>query len=142
MDGGGPYVFRLQGELCHEHGSLLPDPNSNKPPSYCQLYIVDPAQALLTRQQRNAQLSGATMSNLQDMMLQYNPFAPLYRNTAERLRMQAREPSVNAWLTYKPHTDPRRYNLPTGADISVVLPGDGDSGNSRDIVLQLKGGGC
>ena len=41
--GHGPPVFRIQGELTHLSGSLLPEPNVN--PCYSQLYIHDPQTA-------------------------------------------------------------------------------------------------
>ena len=43
-DGGGPFVFRIQGHLYHRIGSLLPQPKSS--PVYAQLYIYDPQEAL------------------------------------------------------------------------------------------------
>ena len=42
--GGGPYSFRLHGELIHRVGSLLPP--EGQPPVYAQLYLCDSAQAL------------------------------------------------------------------------------------------------
>src|ERR1700679_1969916 len=38
-NGGGPYVFKVQGRLCHQTGSLLPQPGI--PPVYAQLYIYE-----------------------------------------------------------------------------------------------------
>jgi hypothetical protein len=34
-----------------------------------------------------------------------------------------------------PGNDRRRYNLPTAEEVAVVLPGDGSSGDDRDIIL-------
>ena len=50
--GGGPWLFKIQGMLSHLAGSLLPaDPNK---PTYAQLYIYDPAEALNHRMAHNA----------------------------------------------------------------------------------------
>src|SRR5882724_2664761 len=43
LQGGGPYALCLMEELHHRLGALLP--NDNRPPSYAQLYLYDPAEA-------------------------------------------------------------------------------------------------
>ena len=139
LQGNGPYVLRLHGELYHNHGALLP--NDGAPPAYAQLYIYDPAMALQQRMQRNAELSPTVMSDLQEMLLECNPFVNLYRQAAQRLRDQGQNNNIQARLTYKSHTDPRRYNIPTADEIAVILPGDGMAYAPRDIVVQLRGGG-
>ena len=46
-----------------------------------------------------------------------------------------------ARITYRENTDPRRYNNPTTTgEIAVILPGDGISDYSREIIVQYKGG--
>ena len=45
-DGGGPYVFKMHGELIHRIGSLLPADNARPQSVYAQLYIYDPQAAL------------------------------------------------------------------------------------------------
>ena len=64
------------------------------------------------------------MSHLQDMLLEHKSFVPLYRQAAERLRDQGVSLNVQVRLTYCPHFDPRRYNVPTGNEIAVILPGE------------------
>ncbi|KAF8577733.1 hypothetical protein K439DRAFT_1301036, partial [Ramaria rubella] len=137
--GGGPYVFKLQRELYHEH--LIP--NDGREPVFAQLYIRDPAAALgdITTTGRNSNVNANTMSDLQEMLSAHNPLVTMYRQTAERLRAQPPAINIQARLTYKAHTDPRRYNIPTADEIAVILPGDGTSHDHRDIILQLKGGG-
>ena len=41
---------------------------------------------------------------------------------------------------YHPHSDPRRYNVPTGNEIAVILPGDNITEDDQNIVVQLRGG--
>ena len=43
QQGGGPWLFKIQGKLSHYLGSLLPEADN---PTYAQLYIYDPAEAL------------------------------------------------------------------------------------------------
>ena len=39
-DGGGPYIFKVQGRLYHQAGAIIPR-NDTTPPVYAQLYIHD-----------------------------------------------------------------------------------------------------
>ena len=134
LQGGGPYVLRLYGELYHNHSSLIPAAGAA---SYAQLYIYDPRAALQQRMERNRLLSSNIMSDLQEMLLQHNPFIPIYKQAAERLREQARAHGssfqtmdIQARITYLPHMDPRRYNIPpTANEIVIILPGEGTSTN-------------
>ena len=50
----GPYAFKINGELHHLSKSLLPV--KGEQPSYAQLYVHDPAEALNIRQNRNQNL--------------------------------------------------------------------------------------
>jgi len=82
------------------------------------------------------------MSDLQDMMLEHNPFVGIFRQAQEILREQSEDNHLHVRLTYKAHTDPRCYNLPTSDEIAVILPGDGTpEGDKCDIILHRKGGG-
>lgn len=60
-NGGGPWIFKLHGELTHRIGSLLPPPDST--PSFAQLYIYDTEQALQYRVNNpyNSSLDQATL---------------------------------------------------------------------------------
>ena len=138
LQGNGPYVLKLHGELYHNHGALLP--NEGAPHQYAQLYIYDSALALQQRVQRNVRLSPTIMSNLQDMLMECNPFVEIYKQAVQRLRDQGQNNNVHSRLTYMPYTDARRYNVPTADEIAVVLPGEGIASDPRDIVVQLQGG--
>jgi hypothetical protein len=137
--GCGPYVFKIHGELYHHHGTLLPE--EGQTPRYAQLYIYDPSEAMAFRQSNNSNsLNSQTLGDLQEMMQAHNPFVHLYWQATERLRNQPGGRDVQARLTYKAHTDRCWYNIPTGNEIAVIFPGEGAGEDSRDIILQLKGG--
>jgi hypothetical protein len=51
--------------------------------SYAQLYIYDPEMALQQRMSRNNTLSPTIMSDLQEMLLEHNPFVRIYQQAAE-----------------------------------------------------------
>jgi len=141
ISGHGLYVFKIHGGLWHLDGTILPE--HGETPHFSQVYIYDPSEALRHRQHNNHNsLIPETLNELQEMMQACNRFVHLYRQALERLRDQPDGGiNVQARLTYKPHTDRRRYNIPTGNEIAIVLPGEGMAEDGRDIILQLKGGG-
>jgi len=128
------------GELHHKLGALLPP--GDLTPSYAQLYLYDPAEARDARMGRNTSLNATTMSDLQEMMLAHNPFVNNFKQAQEIMREVPDRQNLHVRLTYKAHSDPRRYNLPTSDDIAVILPGDGTpEASNRDIILRQKDGG-
>lgn len=73
------------------------------------------------------------------MLSQSHNYAEIYRHAFEVLQEQDEDAQdVEIRLHVGPGRDPRRYNLPTSDDIAVILPGDGASMDSRDIILRLR----
>ncbi|KAF8194927.1 hypothetical protein BJ912DRAFT_807026, partial [Pholiota molesta] len=140
--GGGPYVFKIQGKLSHLAGSLLPAEGAV--PSYAQLYIYDGSEALNYRMNHpaNRSLNRATMQTLQDMLHRKHPAVQLYKQAFELTRNFPADQQHTIALRYDSDTDRRRYNLPTTSnEVAVILPGDGDRAeNTRDIILHRKAG--
>ena len=58
----------------------------------------------------------------------------------ERLWNQSGGADGQARLTYTAHTDRRRYNISTGNEITIILPGENITADHREIIVQLKGG--
>jgi hypothetical protein len=135
----GPYVFRIHGELCHRVGSLLP--SAGQQPSYAQLYIHDPHEALNQRMQRNPNLARATMEKLQNLLTRTHRYADIYQHAYERLADHPDAAEVSLQITLDAQSDRRRYNLPTTDEVAVVLPGDGtQGGGKREIILHRRDG--
>ena len=82
--GCDPYVFKIHGELTHQHGSLIPE-RDGEPRTYTQLYIHDPALALADRcgHRANQNLNSQIFSDLHEMMEEYNPFVSIYPHAHE-----------------------------------------------------------
>jgi len=139
----GPYAFKINGELHHLSGALLPE--EGQQPSYAQLYVHDPAEALNVRGNRNDNLLPQIMTELQAMMHETHPYVPLYKQAFQIMR--AKPPEQQKKVVVKLHVDKnadgRRYNLPTTDEIAAIIPGDGSEERSdhRDIVVRLTGGG-
>jgi hypothetical protein len=144
-------VFKIHGALYHKHGSLIPF-RTGKTPTYAQLYIHDPAMTLEHRVTHSANegLNHQIFSDLQETLLQYNPFVNIYHQAHERLRIQADTlraqgsehaiENLTIRLNYKPFTDPRRYNPPTGNELALIMPGEADIAHKdkRDVIFQYK----
>jgi hypothetical protein len=149
----GPQVFKIHGALYHRHGALIP-PSEDMTPTYAQLYIHDPTVALEYRltHRANEGLNYQIFSDLQEMLLQCNPFVNIYRQAYERLKVQADTlrgqglqqhiEDLTIRLTYKPFTDPRRYNPPTSDELALIMPGQADTvhKDNRDVIIQYRNG--
>lgn len=138
----GQPVFRIQGELYHRHGPLLPA--ENRPPTYAQLYFYDSQAALEHRRQQNSGLNTDTLRTLQDMVLSFHQYAHIYRHAHEILEGYDPMDDISIRLQVGPSHDHHRFNLPTADEVAVILPGvDGEEAHvrERDIVLHSRAGG-
>ena len=140
----GPYSFRIQGDLHHLSGALLPRPG--KPAVFAQLYIHDPVAQLHFREQRNRNLNSVIMTELQAMLNATHPYVQLYKQAFQIMSEKPadEQQNVSIRLRAERNQDLRRYNLPTANDeVAAIIPGDGSEERSdhRDIVLRLNGGG-
>ena len=134
--GRGPPVFRIQGELRHLSGSLLPEDSQS--PSYSQLYIYDPNMAYRYRISHNKNLSLNTIQSFQHMMWTYNAYTPVYQHAHEVLQMYD-APDYTVKLCVAPGNDLRHYNLQTADEVGVILPGENVfRGDHRDIIIHLR----
>lgn len=136
--GRGEPVFRIQGELCHRSGPLTPTPGHR--PTYAQLYIFEPRAALEHRVSQNQDLRRDTMQVIQDVLLRHHQYAPVYQHAHNVLREYNPNDDVSIRLRVDPSVDRRRYNLPTADEVAVILPGDGETSQPRDIVLHRRDG--
>ena len=133
----GIYTFRIQGQLCHRIGSLLPPPG--KDPAFSQIYIYD-SDSMRQAQQRMSHhpnlLDINTVLLLQAMLQQCNPYIEIFQTAGERLAEHSNI-SLRIKLMDHPHYDSRQYNHPTAHEITVIMVGTGDQPTAtRDIVLQ------
>lgn len=141
--GRGFPVFRIQGELCHKAGALLP--RDGRSPTYAQLYVIDSREALQHQMENNLDhnVRRDTMESLQNLLRENHQYAAIYMHAYEILRNEESE-DVCIRLRVAPGSqntlERRRYNLPTADEIAVVLPGDQSTAESRDIILRTRGG--
>lgn len=142
-DRGGIQVFRIQGELFHYQGPLIP--GSQDTPCFAQLFFYDPEYATDIRMQRYTDLDRGILSRITQELLDCNPFISIYKTARERL---AEDPDPNLRIVLSPQmhliiekgADRRRENLPTSNEVAVVLPDEMESG-IRELVLAVRNPG-
>jgi len=138
----GPYYFKIQGELYHLTGALLP--HGNQTPMYVQIYILDTVEQLNVRRANNHNLDPVVMDNLQTMLLDNHLYIGHYRHAYELIREKPVEEQeeITIRLYVNLQQDQRTHNLPTAEEITVIIPEDGvyHALDNRDVVLQARGG--
>lgn len=137
---GGAYTFRINGSLSHLIGPLLP--TDNAPPALPQIYIHDPETQAIHRRQIFGDLDPVILLNIQDMLLEVNPFAATLQTAAGRMRE-----NPNADFAVEIVRDSargcRQYAAPATAEVAVVIPNGGNQTNGparRDVVYVSKEG--
>jgi len=145
-NGGGPWVFKMHGELMHKIGSLLPaeGPDAD-PPSYAQLYLYDPQTALEKRMgiSWNSGLDINIMRTLQDVLYRHHPGVELYQHAKELMANIPEGDDCELSIHFDTASDRRRYNEPDPAnnEISIMIPDDGyQVKDSQDIIIHLRDG--
>jgi len=138
----GPYCFKIQGELHHLTGALLP--YGDQTPIYAQIYILDTAEQLNVRRANNNNLDPVVIDNLQTMLLDSHPYIGQYRHVYELIKEKPadEQQEVKIRLHVNLQQDQRTHNLPTAEEIAVIIPEEGvhHAMDNRDVVLRARGG--
>jgi hypothetical protein len=118
----GPPCYRIHGGSYHLMGSMLPPPDGF--PGFAQIYFHDSADAQLEfrvafARRGNLNIERNLLRRLQDIMLECNPFAMEFRMIGNR----GLDNITRLRIKDRIQDDGRRYNTPTAAEISVLLPG-------------------
>ncbi|UYV67586.1 hypothetical protein LAZ67_5001306 [Cordylochernes scorpioides] len=135
-------TFKVQGQVYHRIGSVLPPLNSDsrqlQPPSL-QVFFVGYSSAEVATSHRNFPITKPhIVSILQDMLHRHNPYIHLFKDSIEKM------PSPDYKLVIKadkapPGHHPRTFNAPTINEVAIVIvQGNCDRG---DIVLSKRGSG-
>jgi hypothetical protein len=149
--GCGPPTFRIQGELCHRIGSLLP--LQGQEPVFSQIYVFDPTfddqlARRLSRQSTGINLDVNILRRLQYMLNENNPHMHVYRNAGDRIRNDGHGSESDIVIRFldssTTNRDPRRYNAPTAHEVAMIIGTDkGENVNAftrgKDVVVQARG---
>jgi len=138
----GPYCFKIQGELYHLTGALLP--HDDHPPTYAQIYILDTAEQLNVRRLNNRNLDPVVIGNLQTMLLDSHPYIGHYCHIYELIREKPIEEQeeISIRIHVNLQQDQKTHNLPTAEEIAVIILKKGvhHAMDNRDVVLWAREG--
>ncbi|XP_026399667.1 uncharacterized protein LOC113295551 [Papaver somniferum] len=137
----GVYTFRVQGDIYHKIGSLLPpvvenetDPPITVRPRYIQMYIYDIDNDIDWRMEEDgADLNREVMEKLRIILDTHNRFVHVIRPLAQREDIQR----CRLVIKEQPATE-KQYTLPTSSQVAtIVVEGDGSAKpGERDIVVR------
>ncbi|XP_077977577.1 uncharacterized protein LOC144433142 [Glandiceps talaboti] len=129
----GPFTFRISGSVYHLIGNLYP--NEDETPKFSQIYIHDSSNETTNRLEWNSDLHISIMQNLQAMLHVHSPYVEIYKHASEIISHGSNADWKLVFHAYV-NQDQRRYNVPTTAEISVIIPGTtNNQPMNRDIVI-------
>ncbi|GMF59092.1 unnamed protein product [Phytophthora fragariaefolia] len=143
----GVYTYRIQGAMGHFMCSILPyvDRRTGErvPPKFAQIYIVDPDMQERANRRKGifADLDIVALQDIENMMVECNPFAQQFLSFGQKLRedlargMQVKD--IRYVLHSKP-SEPRTYNLSTVSEVGVAMVEDGNLTRPRDLYVVAK----
>ena len=141
----GHFNFRLQGEMRHHIGGLVP--RQGEDPKFAMIYCVDGSQQQIdARLLHNTSLHCPIVDEVQHLLTRCNPFATSFRTCLQRQLDDEHSSQTRIVLR---QLDPRRtergtHNKPTSNEVAAVVSGlnnlDGRSTIERDIVVQTHDG--
>ena len=130
----GPFCFRINGQIYHRISQL--EPPQGKNPGFSQIYIYDNQSEFQHRMKTFSNLDPLIIKSLQEELGNVNPYVKVYKHIGGVLQANLLE-DIRLVLHEKgPKVDSRWYNLPTGTDVTVLMPADKNHIPShRDIIL-------
>ncbi|GAU50219.1 hypothetical protein TSUD_408980 [Trifolium subterraneum] len=140
LRGKGPPTLRIQGQVCHRIGSLLPEEGDQ--PKFAQLYIYDTENEVRNRMQNfrsNKEIDEEIVNKLKSMLDEHNVHAKAFRMARDLLQNNQVQ-DLKLQLIADRKTDGRIYNKPTVSEVAAFIVGDVHTGSQRDIIMHKKSG--
>ena len=106
------------------------------------MFFYDPAYATNIRATSYPSLDRSIMLRLTDMLTDCNPFITVYKTARERLATQQGNFRVlltpQMRLVIEAGADRRRENLPTGEEVTAIIPDEFTAASRRDLILAVR----
>ncbi|XP_050339655.1 uncharacterized protein LOC126765950 [Bactrocera neohumeralis] len=124
-------TFKIQGQIYHRAGSLLPFPDGDH--KFLQIYFIDGENRELNKRCAiSTNTRRSIVNELQTFFHQHNELVKLFKVALERMPSDGHKIIIKADKTpIGKHT--RRFNAPTIDEVAIVVVGE--QFQSRDIVL-------
>uniref|UniRef100_A0ABD2WBL0 ATP-dependent DNA helicase n=2 Tax=Trichogramma kaykai TaxID=54128 RepID=A0ABD2WBL0_9HYME len=123
----GPYCFKIQGQIYYKINTAIHPEGADKP-SYGQLFIYDPNEAVQHRQAFNNELNYDIILLIENIMRRYNIFAKSYEMMGEELKKVSSNSSeeLNLLFSLKKDLDKRRYNPQRTNEVAAIFSTSAD----------------
>ena len=128
--------FKIQGEIYHRLGSLLPSDESS--PKFSQIYFYDAEVATYERMKIFPNLDENVLKTFHQILSEINSYVKSYKVALE---LQKNFQNVKIFLIDDQEKIPKtdhsgRYNLPNGCEVAALL--DDEPTGNYDILIESK----
>jgi hypothetical protein len=127
-------TFKVQGQVYHRVGSLLPLADGEH--KFLQIYFMGDEQK--EARQRCSNIPGTNRNivrELQQMLHEHHSYVQIFKTALQRMPTDAYKVVIRADATPAGEHE-RRYNAPTTNEVAIVIVGDGF--DRRDIILEKR----
>ena len=140
-DGRGPYIFRLNGQIHHRIGTLLP--NNGEDSQFAQLYFYDIENEVQHRMDAfgsrpvNKDLDPSIVDALVQMFDESNNLVKIFPMSRDHF-IERDIHCLRLHLIGSRTTQGREYHLPTCSEIAKIIVGNIGVDNAyHDIIVEL-----
>src|SRR6266542_1356237 len=143
--GEGPYIFRVNGQIHHQIGSLLPLPTS---PKFVELYIFDTKNeienrinALAKEDPSERDINPEIVRDLKNMLDESNPLVKIFHH-AHDLLDQHEGIDISIRIIGANKDDRIQYEMPHPNELAILIVGNMSLENyKRDIIVSTQNNG-
>ena len=141
MTAGFNPSFRIQGQVCHLIGSIVP--TAGESPKFAQIYFIDNRESeIAARCSIVDGLRPEIVSSINELLIDNDSYVEVFKLAKEIFEQQ--DNPTNIRIVINENKRPlgehsRRYNSPVSDEIAVLMPNDNAS--NRDVVLHYRDGG-
>lgn len=127
-------TFKIQGQIYHKAGSLLP--LHNEAPKFLQIYFMgDEIEQANHRGNHNPGTENHIILSLQQMLHQHNTYVQCFKTAIEKM------PNDEMQIVIRSDKTPdgshvRRFNAPTVNEVAIVI--SGNDFDRRDILIKKR----
>jgi len=142
-NGEGPYVFRINGQIHHRIGSLLP--KEENIPKFAELYIFDTKNEIQNRIQalnhdshEENDINPHIVEAIKKMLDQYNPLVKTFRHARDLLE-QYNSLDISIRIIGADKGDPVQCQMPHTEELAILVVGELNLERyKRDIIVTSK----
>jgi hypothetical protein len=129
-------TFKVQGQVYHRIGGLLPLPNEE--PKYVQVYFIGGDREVDQRLRLNQGVHRGTIEDLQTMLHETHPYVPGFKLALEQIDQPEHRVVIRADRT-PVGEHPRRFNAQVANEVGIIMVlNEHDTNGKRDIVLKKR----